>query len=88
LEWLLILPHIGIMKLGGNLWRSSSPTSLLKQVPYRRLSRLIVNICGGASTNSLGSLSQCSVTLTVKKLFLIFLFQFVLFAPCLLVAHH
>jgi len=64
-----------IVGAGRNLWRSLVSTFLLKQVPQSRLHRKAsggLNISReGDSTTSLGSLSQGSVTLTVKKFFLI-----------------
>ena len=65
-----------IVGFGKNLWRPSSPTPLLKQVPHsrsrRKASRWVLNVSrGGDSTISLGSLFQCSVTLTVMNFFVI-----------------
>jgi len=65
---------------------------LLKQLPYSRLCRkssrqVLINSREGNSTASLGSLFQCSVTLTVKKFFPhvqmeLPVFQFVPIASC------
>ena len=58
--------------IGRDLRGSSSPTPLLKQVPYsklpRKASRCVLYITReGDFTTSLGSLFQCSVTHNVKK---------------------
>lgn len=61
-----------------NLWRITEPNLLLKQVSYRKMSRQILNISReGISTTSLGSLLQCSATLTVT-FFLVFVWIFLL----------
>ena len=56
--------------VGRDLYRSLSPTRLLKQVPYSRLhrsaSKWVLNISRGDSTTPPGRLVQYSVTLTVK----------------------
>jgi len=62
-----------VTRVGGDLWRSLSSTPLLKQVPYSKLSRKasirLMNISRERGyTTTLGSLFQCSVTLTIKKL--------------------
>ena len=67
--------------LGRDLWRPSRSSPL--QVPYsmlhRKMSRWVLSISReGDSTASLGSLFQCFVTLTVKKFFLMFVWNF----PC------
>jgi len=72
---LFLLQYHRAVGVGGGLWRSSSSTALLKQVPYsiwnRKASRWVLNISRERdSTASLGSLFQCPVTLTVKKFFL------------------
>lgn len=56
-----------IIEVGRDFSRSSSPTSLLKKIPdrilHRKASRWAINIpWWGYSTNSMGSLFQCSVT--------------------------
>jgi len=60
--------------VGRGLCGSSSPTTLLKQGHLEQLhkawSRWVLN--GGDSRMLLGSLFQCSVTLRVKKFFLMF----------------
>lgn len=77
-----------------DLWRPSSPTSLLKQLPdsklHRKVSRGFLNISGeGDFTTSLGRLFQGSVTLTVKKFFLrVPVFQFLLIGPCSVTGQH
>lgn len=68
-----------IAGVGRNLKRSSSPTPLLMQAPYnkshRQVSRQVLSISiEGDSIAFLGNLLQCSITLTVKKLFLIHCF--------------
>ena len=69
------LPQNHWIRVGKDLWRWS-PTPLLKQVPYSRLhrkvSRRVLNISIRDLTASLDSLFQCSVTLTVKEIFLMF----------------
>jgi len=63
----------------------SSPR--LKQVPYSRFHRkvsgqvLSISVEGNSIT-SLGSLFHCSVTLTVKKFFLIFIWSFLYSSLC------
>jgi len=50
---------------------------------HRTLSRQVLNISReGDSTTSVGSLCQCSVTLRVKKLFLMFRRNFLCFSLC------
>ena len=63
--------HI-IVGLGRDLQRSWSPTPLPKQAPYSRLHRLasrkVFTISReGEFRTSMGSLFQCSITLTEKK---------------------
>jgi len=63
--------------VGRDLCGSPSPTPCQSRVAYsrlhRNLSRQVLNISReGDSTTSLGSLFQCSVTLRVKKFFLVF----------------
>jgi len=70
-----------------DLCGSSSPTPCRSRVTYRRLhralSRQVLNISReGDSTTSLGSQFQCSVTLRVKKLFLMFRRNFMCFSLC------
>ena len=71
--------------VGRDLWRSS-PTPLLKQVPYSRLqrkvSRWVLSISRGDSATSLGSLFQCSVTFSSMKFFLVLLVPRWLFWGC------
>lgn len=59
-------------------WRSSS--LLLEKTPYNRwhskASRQILSNSSGDSRTFLGCLFQCSVTLTVEKFFLIFVWNF------------
>lgn len=60
---------------------------LLKLVPcsklHRKASRWILNIFKeGNSTTSLGSLFQCSVTLKVKKLSFMFVWNFLCYSLC------
>lgn len=56
-----------IMRVGRDFWRPPSPTPLLKKIPnrmlHRKASRWAMNISWkGNSSNSMGSLFQCSVT--------------------------
>jgi len=81
-----------IVGVGMDLKRSSSPTPLLKQVPYSSYhswaSRWVLNISTeGDATISLGNQFQCSITLTIKWFFCMFLwnFQCSSFRPLLLV---
>jgi len=58
-----------------------------KTVPYsrshRKASRKILNISReGDPTTTLGSLFQCSITITVNKLFLVFVRNFLCFSFC------
>ena len=77
------------MTVGKDLWRSSSPTHLLKQVAcsilHRKAPRQVLSISRGDSTASLGRLFR-SVTFTVKKFFSVLMelpqFQFVPIGPC------
>ena len=77
----LFLNHVAvsqnhwILGVERDLWRSQFP--LLKQVPWnklpRKVSRRVLNISmEGDTTISLDCLFQCSVTLTVKEIFLMF----------------
>lgn len=56
--------RIRITGLGRDIWRSSSPTPLLKQVPWHRLCRKAshwdLTVSTKRDSASLGSLSQCS----------------------------
>jgi len=70
-----------------DLWRSCSPTPLLKQIPYSRLyrkaSRRIFNITGkGDCTAPPCSLFQCSITLKEMKFFLTFGWDFLCSSLC------
>ena len=70
---------------GRDLWRSSSPAPLLKQVPLEQAAQDHIQvgfeISGeGQSTTSLGSLFQCSVR--VKKFFLMFIWNFLCCSLC------
>ena len=71
---------------GKDLWKSIESNSLLKQAPYSRLHkkvpRWVLNISRGDSPTSLGSLLHCSVTLTVKKFFLTFVWNFLCLSFC------
>lgn len=53
-----------MVEVGMDVWRSSSPTHLLKQGHLKHIGQ-------DHSTTSLGNLFQCSVTFTVKTFFLI-----------------
>jgi len=60
---------------------SSSASPLLKQVPYHKLhrqaSRWVLNTSiNGDPTTSLGNLLQSSITLTIKKFFCLFVWNF------------
>ena len=73
----IVLKNHRTIGVGKDLWVSSNPTPLQKQVLQSRLhrkqSRWILNISReGNSTASLGSLFQCTVIVRVMKLFLIF----------------
>lgn len=58
-----------IAGIGKDLWSSSSPTPLLKQVSYNRLhkkaSRCVLNISRRSTTSLISSL-ECSVALKLK----------------------
>ena len=67
--------------VGRDLWRSSCPTPLLEQGHLEQGAQEHVQagfecLQGRDSTASLGSLFHCSVTLTGKKFFLIFRWNF------------
>jgi len=74
--------------VGRDLYGSSSPALPQKQGHYSRLHRTFsrqgLNISRGESTASLGSLFQRSVTLSVKKFFFMFRWNFLCFNLCLL----
>lgn len=76
-----------IVGSGRELWKSQSPTHLLKQLPYsglhRKASWQVLNFSRkGNSTISLGSLFQCSVTIKIKKFFLAFMWNFLCSSLC------
>lgn len=81
-----------IVRVGGDLWRSSSPASLPRQGHLDQVTQECVQLgfeClygQGDFTNSLGSLVQCSATLN-KKLFLMMRKKFLCFSlrPLLLI---
>lgn len=80
-----MLENHRIVGVGRDLWRSSSPT-FHKAVPLRKLhglvSRRVLNISWeGDFTTSLGSLCQCSDTLTVK-FFLTLIWNFLCSSLC------
>jgi len=73
--------------VGRDLCGSSSPTPCQSRVTYSRLhrtlSRWILNISReGDSTAPLGSLGQGSITLRMKKFFLLFSWNFLCFSLC------
>jgi len=73
--------------VGRDLWGSPSPTPCQSRVTYSRLHRTLfrrgLSISReGDSTTSLGSLGQGSVTLRVKKFFLLFSWSFLCFSLC------
>ena len=73
--------------VGRDLCGSSSPTPCRSRVTqsrlHRTLSRRVLSISReGDSTTSLGSLRQGSVTLRVKKFFLMFRRNFLCFSSC------
>ena len=81
-----------IAGVGRDLKRPLSPTPLLKQVFYNKLHRWVSRqaldiFLEGDSITPLGNLFQCSVTLTIKKFFCMFVWNFLCssFKPLLLV---
>lgn len=82
-NWMYYILNHRIAVVGRDLWTSLNPTPLLKQVPDSRLgrkaSRWVLSISReGVSIDSLGSLLQCSATLSAKKFLLMFRWNF----PC------
>ena len=76
-----------MLRGGRDLCGSSSPTPCSSRVTQSRLhrtaSRWVLNFSReGDSTTSLGNLFQCSVTLRVKKFFLMFSWNFLCFSLC------
>jgi len=76
-----------MVEVGRDLCGSSSPTPLPKQGHLQQAAQdriqVVVNISReGDSTTSLGSLFQSSVTLRVKKFFLMFRWNFLCFSLC------
>ena len=84
-----------VAEVGTDLWRSSGPIPCSSRVSYSRLPRTmtsrISNISkDGDSTTSLGNLFQCSVALTVTKVFScaqVSFHVFLICAHCLLSCH-
>jgi len=73
--------------VGKALWGSPSPTPCRSRITQSRLQRTSsgqgLSISReGDSTSPLGSLGQGSVTLTVKRLFLLFRWNFLCFSLC------
>ena len=67
----------------GHLVQPSCQSRVTYSRLQRILSRRVLNISReGDSTTSLGSLFQCSVTLRVKKFFLMFSWNFLCFSLC------
>jgi len=76
-----------MVEVGGDVWRSSGPIPLLKQGHLEPLAQEHVWTAwsiskDGDPTTSLGKLPQCSVTLTVKKCFLMFRGNLLCFSLC------
>ena len=70
-----------------DLWRPSSSTSLLKQVPssrlHRKAFRQVLSISRERdATTSLGSLFQYSVTFKVKNFFIVLVWNFLCSSLC------
>lgn len=92
-QWIFFLKRMGgsqnqiVTEIGKDLRRSSSPIPMLKQVPYSVLhmeaSWRVLNIFRERdSTASPGSLFQCSVTVKARKIFLMFVWNFLCFSLC------
>lgn len=81
-----------MFEVGKHLWRSSNSTSLLNRVTYsilpRIVSRWLFNISREAdSATSIGNLCQFSVSIRVKKFFLMFRWNFLCCSLYLLPYH-
>ena len=63
-------------------WRPSRPTSPFHRLPRTTSSQVLSISTDGDSTDSLGNLCQCLTTLTRKKCFLVFRWNFVCFNLC------
>ena len=67
----------------GHLVQSPCPSRVTQSRLHRTLSRRVLNTSReGDTTTSLGSLFQCSITLRVKKFFLMFRWNFLCFSLC------